>query len=265
MCTLVILRRPGHPWPLILAANRDEMKDRPWRPPARHWPDRPQIVGGQDKNAGGSWLGVNDQGLVAGVLNRTGSLGPEPGKRSRGELVLMALDHSDATAAATAISHVDPNDYRSFNLVVGDRKNAFWLPSLGKTSEAPRIPSQGRYAIEIFELAQGVSMITAHDRNDPLSPRIKANLPRFEAAQAPDPRTGAWGSWQEILASRGHAASNDEEAAMTVVTDFGFGTVSSSLIALPGLPQSARERSSAPVWLFAPGPPDAALYERVAI
>ena len=33
MCTLVILRRPGHDWPLILAANRDEMLDRPWQLP----------------------------------------------------------------------------------------------------------------------------------------------------------------------------------------------------------------------------------------
>ena len=29
MCTVVVLRRPGHDWPLILAANRDEMAERP--------------------------------------------------------------------------------------------------------------------------------------------------------------------------------------------------------------------------------------------
>jgi hypothetical protein len=29
MCTLVILRRPNHDWPLIIAANRDEKTDRP--------------------------------------------------------------------------------------------------------------------------------------------------------------------------------------------------------------------------------------------
>ena len=40
MCTLVILRRPGHDWPLVLAANRDEMTGRPWRAPDRHWPDQ---------------------------------------------------------------------------------------------------------------------------------------------------------------------------------------------------------------------------------
>ena len=38
MCTLVILRRPGHDWPVVIAANRDEMIDRPWRGPGRHCP-----------------------------------------------------------------------------------------------------------------------------------------------------------------------------------------------------------------------------------
>ena len=46
MCTLIILRRPGHSWPTLIAANRDEMVSRPWRPPARHWPDRPDTVAG---------------------------------------------------------------------------------------------------------------------------------------------------------------------------------------------------------------------------
>ncbi len=35
MCTLVILHRPSHDWPIMLAVNRDEMADRPWDPPAR--------------------------------------------------------------------------------------------------------------------------------------------------------------------------------------------------------------------------------------
>jgi len=88
MCTLVIHRRPKAAWPLILAANRDELDNRPWRTPARHWPDRPEVVAGQDVLAGGSWLGINDDGVIAAVLNRPGTLGPEAGKRSRGELVL---------------------------------------------------------------------------------------------------------------------------------------------------------------------------------
>jgi uncharacterized protein with NRDE domain len=131
MCTLVILRRPGHDWPLILAANRDEMIDRPWQPPARHWPDRPQVLAGLDELAGGTWLGLNDDGVVAAVLNRRGSLGPEDGMRSRGELVLEALDHAEAEAAAGALMHLDPRAYRSFNLVIADAENCYWLRNRG--------------------------------------------------------------------------------------------------------------------------------------
>jgi len=82
MCTLVILRRPEHDWPVIIGANRDEMIDRPWQPPGRHWPDRPEVVAGLDTLAGGSWLGINDWGVAAAVLNRHGSLGPAPDRRS---------------------------------------------------------------------------------------------------------------------------------------------------------------------------------------
>ena len=74
MCTVVILRRPGHAWPLLLAGNRDEMMDRPWDAPARHWPDRPDVVAGRDRLAGGTWLGLNDSGVVAILLNRRGTL-----------------------------------------------------------------------------------------------------------------------------------------------------------------------------------------------
>src|SRR5437867_1435292 len=53
MCTLVILRRPGHRWPVLIGANRDEMIDRASKPPGRHWPDRPELVAGRDILAGG--------------------------------------------------------------------------------------------------------------------------------------------------------------------------------------------------------------------
>jgi hypothetical protein len=237
------------------------MIDRPWLPPARHWPDRPQVVAGKDVLAGGSWLGLNDAGVVAGVLNRMGSLGPESGKRSRGGLVLEALDHPSASAAATRVSLLDPAAFRSFNMVVADRKDAYWLRYLGPEREtdaaAPRI--------EIFELQPGVSMITARDRNDPTSPRVRLNLPRFEAAAAPDPRAGKWHAWQKIVGSTRVPAEAGPEAAMTIVAEDGFGTVASSLIGLPGLPQSLRGRPPRPVWLFAGGRPDTVPYKPVTL
>jgi hypothetical protein len=52
---------------------------------------------------------------------------------------------------------------------------------------------------------------------------------------------------------------------MTIATDMGFGTVSSSLIALPALPERAGPAVPRPVWLFAPGPPDETPYEPVGL
>jgi hypothetical protein len=252
MCTVVILRRPDHAWPLILAANRDEMSSRPWRPPGRHWPDRPEVVAGIDLLAGGSWLGVNDFGVVAAVMNRRGSLGPDERLRSRGELVLEALDHADAAAAAKALADLDGRSYRSFNIVVADNRDAYWLRSRGAETD-------GR--IEPFELPMGISMITAYDRNDLGSPRIRLHLPRFERAPAPDPDAGLWAEWEALLASRDHDPAADGREAMSIVTGTGFATVSSSLIALPAVDEGEKH----PVWRFAPGLPGEAAFAPVAL
>jgi hypothetical protein len=192
------------------------------------------------------------------VLNRPDSLGPEAGKRSRGELVLEALDQADASTAATYLSRLDPTAYRSFNLVIADNRDAFWLRNLGADAGGGAAAR-----VEAFELPAGLSMITAHDRNDPASARIRAYLPRFEAAAPPDPKAGKWGAWAKLLRSREPAKGADPLAAMTIVTDYGFGTVSSSLIALPGPPKSLRAPPNRPVWHFAAGRPDETRYKKL--
>ncbi|HEX6101787.1 MAG TPA: NRDE family protein, partial [Alphaproteobacteria bacterium] len=213
MCSIVLLHRPGHGWPVLIGANRDEMRDRPWRAPGRHWADRPEVVAGIDLLAGGSWLGINAQGVVAAALNRINTLGPAPGYRSRGELVLEALDHPDAAAAALALADLDPAAYRPFNMVVADNRDAWWLRNLG--------PEEGSGVVEVKPLPKGLSMITAHDRNDLASPRIRRFLPRFEAAAAPDPERGDWSDWQALLASREHGPEEGPAAAMSIALESG--------------------------------------------
>ena len=100
MCIAFILRRLQCDWPFLIASNRDEISAREWTKPARHWVDRKNIRGGLDHQAGGTWLALNDNGVMAIVLNREGSLGFLKGKRSRGELPLEALDHAEARIAA---------------------------------------------------------------------------------------------------------------------------------------------------------------------
>jgi hypothetical protein len=106
--------------------------------------------------------------------------------------------------------------------------------------------------VEVEALPQGLSMITASDRNDPNSKRIRWFLPRWKEAPAPDPDKGTWGAWQELLCDRGHDPAGTVFDAMNIVSNTGFGTVSSSLIALPA-PHFATRR---PVWKFIGGRPD---------
>jgi len=234
MCTLVIFRRPRHRWPVLIGANRDEMVDRPSKPPGRHWPDRPEVIAGLDMLAGGSWLGINDWGVAAAVLNRHGSLGPSPDRRSRGELVLEALDHADATAAAEALSDLDPEAYRTFNLIVADESHGFWLRHAGGPG------------IELSPLKDGLSMIAAGDLDDLAIRRLELALPAFRAWPTPDPDHDDWFGWQSLLGSTRAPPNEPATAAMRFRTG-GYGTVSSALIALPARGEPERR----PVFRFA--------------
>ncbi len=253
MCTVVILRRPDNDWPLLLAANRDEMANRQCQPPARHWSDRPSVVAGLDELAGGTWLGVNDHGVTAAVLNRLNTLGPLSGSRSRGELPLHALEHTSARAAVASLSTLDANAYRPFNMIVADSTDAFWV-RCGQAEDSTK-------RIESGQIPTGLSMITAYDLNDTTSPRIGRFLERFQAAAEPDPGSGEWSQWQAILASREHDAEAGPGGAMCVITDFGFETVSSSLIALP----AKHRRDVPPIWLFSLGRPGENAYMPVSL
>jgi uncharacterized protein with NRDE domain len=244
MCTLVTLRRPDSPWPLLLAANRDELRGRPARPPGRHWEDRPHLRGGLDLEAGGTWLGVNDDGVVAAVLNRRGTLGPQPGKRSRGELVLEALDHAEAYHAADALRGLDPDAWRPFNLIVADAIDAFWLRHAGDG------------AISVRPIPAGLHMIEAGELDDPASPRIRRYLPLLRAAAPPEPQRGDWAAWAGLLAERATTTGNPRDA-MTIVTEGEYGTVSSSLVALP------RHVTEPVIYLHADGRPGEAAFAPV--
>lgn len=254
MCTVVVFRRPGHPWPLIVAANRDENQGRPWRAPARHWPDRADVVAGLDELAGGTWLGVNDYGVVACVLNRPGTLGPADGKRSRGELPLEALDHAEAETAAEALAHLDPQAYRPFNLLVADGRTAHWLAAREDASR-----------MHVEALPDGLSLLTAHDMNaDDQSARQRHYRPKFAAAPLPQPDSDDWAAWTALLESPETAPGNGSESAMLIDMPSGFRTSSSSLIAVPQPGKTLGNPEVSAIWRFRGGFPGAAEWKSVA-
>jgi hypothetical protein len=232
VCTVIVLVRPDR---ILLAANRDERIDRPWDPPAAWWLDRPGVVAGRDRTGGGTWMGINRHAMVATVLNRPGTLGPAIGKRSRGDLPLMALEHPTAEDAAQALTRLDASLWRGFNMVLADRTGAWFVKGIGYGHpDAERLPP-------------GISMITAYEPNDLESPRTAHHLPRFQAAEP------TWSAWHALLSDR----RGEPAEQLNVPPRAGFGTVSSSFVTLP--------TEGDPIWLFAAGAPHETVFQHVMI
>ena len=110
--------------PLLVAANRDEHYDRPSAAPDLHG-SNPTILAGKDLVAGGTWLGVNDYGLLVGILNRrpiSETVLPAQ-SRSRG---LLCLDLLGLKSAAEARAFVESREepYQPFMVLFADTREA---------------------------------------------------------------------------------------------------------------------------------------------
>lgn len=116
MC-LIVLGIEQHPdFPLILAANRDEFHARPTQE-AHWWPDKPDVLGGRDLQAGGTWLAVSRSGRFATVTNFRDAMPTDPSHRSRGHLVAEFLESE--LPPQEYVATIDEDKYAGFNLIVG--------------------------------------------------------------------------------------------------------------------------------------------------
>ena len=128
MC-LIVLSLGQHPeYPLIVAANRDEFYARPTRD-ADWWPDNPDVVGGRDLQAGGTWFAADRNGRFATVTNFGETRRPEARKYSRGLLVTDFLDSE--LSPADFLQSIDGDAYAGFNLIVGDAGDVAYASNRG--------------------------------------------------------------------------------------------------------------------------------------
>ena len=134
VCLLIALFGVVPDVPLLIAANRDEMYQRPADPITVLRATRPRILGGRDQLAGGTWLAVNEHGVVAGLTNQP-TEARDPAKRSRGELPLAFAAYPDAKTAVTEVcARLDPAAYNPCWMLVGDRHALF---SVDRERRAP--------------------------------------------------------------------------------------------------------------------------------
>jgi uncharacterized protein with NRDE domain len=121
MCTLALEFKPQSKWPVVVAANRDEMLDRPSKGPFM-WPQG--FLAPRDERAGGTWLGLTRNGMFVGVTNRFPTV-RDAARSSRGELVALSLEAQSARALHEQLSAVEPTRYNAFHLMYADLHDAF--------------------------------------------------------------------------------------------------------------------------------------------
>ncbi|MUL43398.1 NRDE family protein [Streptomonospora sp. PA3] len=238
MCTVIVGFDPEASTPLVLAAVRDEMLDRAWLPPAAHWPDRPDLLGGRDVREGGTWLAARRAGprtrsgrggagapgapCVAAVLNGLppGSAVPgagaaEAGGRLRSGRTASLTDTTvpPGTArysrgrlplAAAERGKLDLDSARArhydpFHLLVADPDRAV-------------LHSWDGSGLSEHPLAAGVTVLV-NSGSDAQAPRARRHGPAF-ARTRPDPAAdelaeaasaaAIWGRWPALLDEAAH-------------------------------------------------------------
>ncbi len=148
MCLLAVAFGLRPDFPLVVAANRDEWLARPAGPMQR-LAAAPRVLGGRDELAGGTWLAVNEHGVVAGLTNKPMRGERDPSKRSRGELPLLVTRHTTAEAAAGALAtSVQPARYNPCWLLVGDRSRLFYIDVTGAATPLVRELKVGVHVLE---------------------------------------------------------------------------------------------------------------------
>lgn len=168
MCTLAIYVRQFAAFPVVVAANRDELLARPATAPLL-LETAPRVVGGRDLLAGGTWLGISEHGVVAGLLNRRAAAPPVEGKRSRGLLLLETFAAPTADAAAQALAADDPGAYNAFTLLVADAHHAYAVQNRPD-------------GMHLTPLEPGVHVLSNLDVHDPTCPKVARSHERFAHA-----------------------------------------------------------------------------------
>lgn len=180
MCTIIILRHVHPEWPLVLAANRDEFYARPATGP-QVLLESPLAVGGRDEERGGTWMGVTHGGLFVGLTNQRGERGQGPAPRSRGEVVLKALQAGSVEAVDRYLETLPGDEFMPFNLLYGDAQRL-------RVAYARRTDRQLRRE----DVPPGVHVLPNDVLNAPELPKVeRARLLTTEVAKKPWPELEA--------------------------------------------------------------------------
>ena len=231
---LAILYRVARNTPILVAANREEFFARPTQYP-KIQPGSPRVVCGLDRQAGGTWLGVNQFGLMVAVTNRPKAMVPLE-TRSRGLLCRELLDVRTARdAVERAEKELSTGRYAGANYLCADGKFAAVV--------------YGGNRVEVVELSPGLHTLSNGNLDD-LHDERHDFVRRMLTLHTLDSAVTFL-----AVASRAFSRPADAEGRRGVVLSGGeYGTVSSTLLSLPRKIQHS-------IYQYCDGPPSDRPYE----
>jgi uncharacterized protein with NRDE domain len=185
MCLLVFAWMKHPRYRLVVAANRDEFHDRA-AAPLGWWTGNDRMLAGRDLRAGGTWIGVTQDGRFGAVTNFRGVEAPPAADApSRGGLVPDYLAGEATPGEFLEKLNGAATTFAGFNLLAGDRESMHYLSN--SDSAGPQ------------RLEPGIYGLGNHALDTPW-PRLVRARERFEEAIAAD-RPGA-DELFELLADR---------------------------------------------------------------
>jgi uncharacterized protein with NRDE domain len=227
MCLILLAYRCHPDADVLMAGNRDEFLRRPAAAPGLVQTG-PRIWAGRDLEAGGTWMGRNEYGLMAALTNRRSGEPPPADPRSRGEIVMGLLRQRRPQDAARWLADQPHARFRPYSVLFGDGQ-AFYSFSPQDAGE-PRLLDAGIYALSNASLddrswpkvERSHRFLSEHIHRS--GDRLLAALESFLCDATPADAQASLVPGEEIHGVMG---------AIFIRSD-GYGTVSSSIFTLGG-------------------------------
>jgi uncharacterized protein with NRDE domain len=229
LCLIVIAWKARDDLPLIVAANRDEWRERPAQP-AHWWDDKPGVLAGRDSRAGGTWLGVTRSGRFAAITNFRDPAERRSTAPSRGALVTEFLMSGEPPERFLASIAARAAAYNGFNLIAGDGASLWYFGSREGVLRAiePGVHGLSNHLLDEPwpKVRRGRSVMQAALGDADPSPRLFAML--SDANPAPDaelPDTGVGITWERRLATALITGEEYGTRCSTVVSFAATGSI----------------------------------------
>lgn len=234
MCLLAIAIGVSSRWPLVIASNRDEYRDRPTLPLAV-WTTLGDVtvLSGRDLRAGGTWMGSTTHGRIALLTNVREPNAPAAAL-SRGDLPLRWLE--GWMSAAQFLADTDAMSYGGCNLVIGDflRGEWTWASNRANLGAVPMNSQQTPSGWQTLPLSPGVYGLSNALLDTPW-PKTQALKAAMTSALSKADGDGDESAFTHILWP---ALGNSARAALQDLPNTGVATafeyaLSSALIDIP--------------------------------